>query len=94
MFVIRLKSFAASRADSLCATCLWGTVRKGFSEGQVETFCRLVSPNNLVPFVIRECTDYSVRRVPCETAEAKSTDRRFGFVTTLTLGEADAKSSP
>ncbi len=94
MSVIRWKSFAASRADSLCATCLWGTVRKGLRDGQVETFCRLVSPNNLVPFVIRECTDYSDRRVPCETGEAKSTDRRFGFVTTLTLREADAKPSP
>ena len=94
MSVIRWKSFAASRADSLCATCLWGTVRKGFRDGQAETFCRLVSPNNLVPFVIRECTDYSDRRVPCETAEAKPTDRRFGFVTTFTLREAHAKSSP
>ena len=30
MSVIRWKSFAAGRADSLCATCVWGTVRKGY----------------------------------------------------------------
>ena len=85
MSVIRWKSFATGRETSLCASCSWGTVRKGYRSGEVETFCRLISPSSLVPFAIRECTDYSDRRVPCETAEAKSTDRRFGFVTTLTL---------
>jgi hypothetical protein len=54
---------------------------------KMETICRLVSPSSLVPFAIRECTDYSDRGVPCESGEAKSTDRRYGFVTTLTLRE-------
>ena len=94
MTMIRRLRYAPEAATGLCATCTWGTVRKGFRDGQVETFCRLVSPNNLVPFVIRECTDYSDRRVPCVTAEAKPTDRRFGFVTTFTLREAHTKSSP
>lgn len=89
MSVIRWKSFAARGGDSLCATCIWGTVRKGSRNGEIETFCRLVSPNGLVPFPVRECTDYADRRVPFAPAEGKSTDRRFGFVTTVTLeGEA------
>ena len=44
MSVIRWKSFAAVRGASLCATCVWGTVRKGYRGGQTETFCRMVSP--------------------------------------------------
>jgi hypothetical protein len=51
----------------------------------VETFCRIVSPNGLVPFSVRECTDYNDRRVPGPPAEANVTGRRFGFVTTLSL---------
>ena len=85
--VIRWKSFAACRGDSLCATCVWGTVRKGLRDGEMETICHPVSPSCLVPFAIRECTDNSDRRVACETGETKSTDRRYGFRTTLTLRE-------
>ena len=94
MSVIRWKSFAAGRADSLCATCVWGTVRKGYRNGEVEAVCRLISPNTLVPFSVRECTDYTDRRVPCAPADSKSTDRRFGFVTTLSLQEVDVKPAP
>jgi hypothetical protein len=94
MSVIRWKSFAAGRGDSLCATCVWGTVRKGSRGGEVETFCRLVSPNSLVPFPVRGCTDYTDRRVTSTPAESKSTDRRFGFVTTLSLQESDQESVP
>ena len=85
MSVIRWKSLVAVRAESLCATCAWGTVRKGYRGGEIETFCRFVSPNTLVPFPVRQCTDYNDRRVPSVPVEAKSTDRRFGFVTTLSL---------
>ncbi len=92
MSVIRWKSFAAVRGASLCATCVWGTVRKGYRSGKVETFCRIVSPNGLVPFPVRECTDYNDRRVPGAPAEANAPGRRFGFVTTLSLQGKDENS--
>jgi hypothetical protein len=69
MSVIRSKSFAAVRGASLCATCVWNTVRKGYRGGEAETFCRVVGPNGLVPFPVRECTDYDDRRVPGAPAE-------------------------
>jgi hypothetical protein len=90
MSVIRWKSFAAVRGASLCATCAWGTVRKGYRSREAETFCRIVRPNGLVPFPVRECTDYSDRRVPGAPTEA--TGRRFGFVTTLSLQDQDENS--
>jgi hypothetical protein len=94
MSVIRWKSFAAGRADPLCVTCVWGTVRKGSRSGEVETFCRFVSPNGRVPFPVRECTGYIDRRVPCASAETKSTDSRFGFVTALSLQASEQESAP
>jgi hypothetical protein len=92
MSVIRSKSFAAVRGASLCATCVWSTVRKGYRGGEAETFCRIVSPNGLVPFAVRECTDYNDRRAPGAPAEASAIGRRFGFVTTLSLQDKDENS--
>jgi len=94
MSVIRWKSFAAGRADSLCATCVWGTTRKGYRSGEIESFCRFISPNTVVPFPVRICTDYTDRRAPSTPADTTSTNRRFGFVTTLSLQESDEKSAP
>lgn len=36
--------YAPDAATGLCATCSWGTVRKGFRPAEAETFCRLVGP--------------------------------------------------
>src|SRR5262245_14994885 len=94
MSVIRWKSFAAGRADSLCPTCIWGTVRKGRRNREVQTFCRLVCPVGLVPFPVLERTDYADRRVPRTPSETKPTDRGFGFITTLSLEEATERNEP
>ncbi|HXA00298.1 MAG TPA: hypothetical protein VN025_21240 [Candidatus Dormibacteraeota bacterium] len=78
MSVIQWASFAWKRRVSLCATCIWGTVRTGERTKEVETFCRLINPNTVVPFPVRNCTDYSDRTV--SAAEPKPESRRFGFV--------------
>lgn len=85
MTVIRWKLFTTGEGVSLCATCTWGTVRRGFRDGEVETFCRLVGLNSPVPFPVRECTDYVDRRAPVPPAEPASAERRYGFVTRLSL---------
>jgi hypothetical protein len=92
MPVIRWKSFAVIREPSLCSSCVWGTVRKGYRGGEVETFCRLVGPNGLVPFAVQECTDYSDRRARV-VEETKPDGRRFGFVTTLSLEDENEELS-
>jgi hypothetical protein len=75
MTVIRWKFFAANAGAGLCATCTWGTVRKGFLTGEEETFCRMVAPNGMVPFPVSDCTGYVDRRVP-----DPASGRRIGFV--------------
>ena len=78
MSVIQWASFAWKRRVSLCAACIWGTVRTGERAKDVETFCRLISPNTLVPFPVRNCTDYTERTALA--AEPKPEQRGFGFV--------------
>ena len=79
MNVIRWASFAWSKRVSLCTTCIWGTVRSGERTKESETFCRLITPNTVVPFPVRDCTDYGDRTAP--VLETKPEERKYGFVT-------------
>jgi hypothetical protein len=89
--VIRWMSSARNAGLGLCATCTWGTVRKGYQAKEVEIFCRLISPNGLVPFAVRECTDYTDRRV--SPAESNADERRYGFVAEIHLRENSANEA-
>ncbi len=79
MSVIQWASFGRKKRVSLCTSCIWGTVRSGERARELETFCRLISPNTVVPFPVRNCTDYSDRTVP--VVETKPEERKYGFVT-------------
>jgi hypothetical protein len=85
MTVIRWKFFSVNAGAGLCATCTWGTVRKGFRTKEEEIFCRMITPNGLVPFAVRECADYVDRRIA--VIEPEPDVSRYGFVTKLSLGE-------
>ena len=89
MTLIRLLRYAPEAATGLCATCTWGTVRKGFRENEAEAFCRLVGPNSRVRYAVRECSDYCDRRVRMTPSEA----RRYGFVTEIRLEAEEIRSS-
>jgi hypothetical protein len=89
MTLIRLLRYTPEAATGLCATCTWGTVRKGFRENEAEAFCRLVGPNSRVPYAVRECTDYRDRRVQITESEA----RRYGFVTEIRLDAEETRSA-
>src|SRR5215471_1509806 len=83
MSVIQWASFGWKRRASLCATCIWGTVRAGERAKDVETFCRLINPKTVVPFPVRDCTDYSDRNAPVTLT--KPEERRYGFVSVDSL---------
>jgi hypothetical protein len=83
MIVIRWISFARNARLGLSAICAWGTTRKGYRAEELEIFCRLISPNGLVPFAVRARTDYTDRHVL--PVEPKADQRRYGFVTEIHL---------
>jgi len=60
-----------------CALRAFGNRAYGERAKDVETFCRLISPNTLVPFPVRNCTDYTERTALA--AEPKPSSG-FGFV--------------
>jgi hypothetical protein len=76
MIMIRWKILALAESTSLCATCTWGLVRKGY-RAEEEAFCRLVEPNAAVPFPVSQCTGYVDNRAPSPAASG----RGIGFIT-------------
>jgi hypothetical protein len=73
-----------NEAASLCASCTWGFLRKGFHADEAESVCRFLAPNALVPFTVSECTGYTDRRAPESASE-----RRIGFVSAQAAQESE-----
>jgi len=85
MITIRWKILAPNEGASLCATCSWGVVRRGFCAGEAQAFCRILVPNERVPFPVSECTAYVDGRAP--DPWSKTAGRGIGFVPLTAIAE-------
>jgi hypothetical protein len=89
MVTIKVKGGTPEEGVSLCVSCSWGVVRKGYRASEEEVFCRMIEPNTRVPYTVQECSAYSDRRIPSlyfmeKTAWVlltKKAGRTIGFVT-------------
>jgi len=89
MVTIKVKGGTPEEGVSLCVSCSWGVVRKGYRASEEEVFCRMIEPNTRVPYTVQECSGYSDRRIPSlyfmeKTAWVlltKKAGRTIGFVT-------------
>jgi hypothetical protein len=50
--------------ESLCKSCMWVHMQRGFRESEEAIFCGHAYPTRAVKFAVRECTDYSSRITP------------------------------
>jgi len=89
MVTIKIKDGTPQGAESLCVTCRWALIVKGFSASQVQTRCRWLYRDLLVPFPVSECSSYDDKRIPskCDMEKiawvllTKKACRTIGFVT-------------
>ena len=51
-------------AKSLCDSCYWAHIQKGYAESDEVVLCAFLRPARRIPFKVRFCTDYSDKRVP------------------------------
>jgi hypothetical protein len=49
--------------QSLCRSCYWSHVQKGYRESEEAIFCCFVEMRS-VPFKVRDCTDYFNKNLP------------------------------
>jgi hypothetical protein len=60
---ITIKEGPPLEGESLCATCAYAHIQRGFRESEQDVFCGYGQFRS-VRFKVRECTDYCDRTVP------------------------------
>ena len=89
MVTVRIKSGTPKGAESLCNTCRWAHIVKGFLESQETVRCKWVSEDPCVEFPVSQCNAYDDKRIPslwdmqqiAWVLVTKSAGRSVGFVT-------------
>lgn len=64
MVNVKVKNGTAVAGPHLCRNCNWGQFVTGYRETDLFVICTNSSPNRLVPFAVRECTEYQDRNRP------------------------------
>lgn len=88
MVTIKVKGGTPQGSDTLCRTCSYGHIIKGFRATEEEVFCRYFYLEREIHFPVSECTFYEDRRLASkremeEIAWILRTDmprRRVGFI--------------
>jgi hypothetical protein len=74
-------------SESLCTSCYWAHIQRGFAESEEIILCAFLRPARLVPFKVSMCTDYNDKRVPSKAdmeeiawiIRTKDVNRPVGF---------------
>jgi hypothetical protein len=64
MVTIKVKDGTPQGAETLCVTCRWAHIVKGFRESEKEIFCRYLTDDRPVRFPVSQCNSYDDRRIP------------------------------
>jgi hypothetical protein len=60
---IQVKGGTPRHGDTLCRTCSFAHIVKGFSASQELFYCEQIHPNRPIPFAVCECSMYEDKRV-------------------------------
>jgi hypothetical protein len=96
MTVIRIRSGTPQGSESLCNSCYWAHIQRGFAESEEVVLCAFLRPARLVPFKVSQCTDYNDKRIPSKQdmeeiawiIRTKDINRPVGFTPKSDLDEA------
>ena len=84
---IVIRSGKPQTTDSLCSSCYWAHIQRGFAESEEVILCAFLRPARLVPFKVSQCTDYEDKRIPTRKdmediawiIRTKDVNRQLGF---------------
>src|SRR6184192_4068015 len=97
MVTIKVKDGTPQGAETLCVTCRWARIVKGFSASQEEIHCGWRWRDRLVQFPVSQCSTYDDKRLPskCDMEKiawillTKQAGRTIGFVTVKQFREIE-----
>jgi hypothetical protein len=101
MVTIKVKGGTPQGSESLCQTCTYGHVIKGFRASEEEVYCRYFYLEREIHFLVSQCTFYEDRRLASkremeDIAWILRTDtprRRVGFVSPEQIREIEAEAA-
>ena len=64
MVTVRVKDGTSVAGPHLCKNCNWGQYTTGYRDSDLFVICTNSSPARVVPFAVRECTDFEDRHRP------------------------------
>ncbi len=88
--------------ESLCNSCYWAHIQRGFAESEEVILCAFLRPARLVPFKVSTCTDYNDKRVPSRSdmeqiawiIRTKDVNRQVGFTKVEEEEETEKEDEP
>lgn len=97
MVTIKVKDGTPEGTLSLCITCRWGHVIRGFRESQETIRCTWLSESPEIRFPVSRCSFYDDRRIPSRRDMeqiawillTKKAGRTIGFVTAKQFREIE-----
>jgi hypothetical protein len=87
MTVIRIRTGTPKGSASLCNSCYWAHIQRGFAESEEVVLCAFLRQARLIPFKVSQCTDYNDKRIPSKRdmediawiIRTKDVNRPMGF---------------
>ncbi len=61
---VHVRNGTPSHGPSLCDTCVYAHVKRGYRESDILVFCVATDPAHRVPFPVRDCTAHRDRTRP------------------------------
>ena len=97
MVTIKVKDGTPQGTETLCVTCRWAHIVKGFSPSQKQIRCGWLANSPPVKFPVSQCSSYDDKRLPskCDMEKiawillTKKTGRTIGFVTAKQFREIE-----
>lgn len=87
MTVIKIRGGKPEGAESLCNSCYWAHIQRGFAESEEVVLCAFLRQAHVVTFKVSQCTDYNDKRDPSKAdmesiawiIRTKDINRPMGF---------------
>jgi len=97
MVTVKVKGGTPQGAETLCRSCRWAHIVRGFGVSQERIHCCWIAHNPRVPFSVSQCNSYDDKRIPSKrdmekiawVLMTKKAGRTIGFVTAKQFREIE-----
>ncbi len=88
MLTLKIRDATPVSGTSLCYSCTWGHIVKGYRDCDEIVYCMRPYPDVRIPFPVRECSSYANKNTPSMDDMQKSAwilltkriERKLGFI--------------